>query len=57
MTLQLRILLGLFFFALAGSGLLIWLVLAWGNGFWAMAAPLGVGGLLSVLAWSFTRRL
>lgn len=56
MSIQFRILFGLFFFALAGSGLLMWLVLAWGHGFIAMAAPLAVGGVLSVVAWSFMRR-
>ncbi len=56
MSIQFRILFGLFFFALAGSGLLIWLVLALGHGFIAMAAPLAVGGVLSVVAWSFMRR-
>lgn len=57
MSIQFRILFGLFFLGLAGSALLLWLALAWGNGFWAMAAPLGVGGLLSVLSWNFVRKL
>ncbi|MEX3015039.1 hypothetical protein [Gymnodinialimonas hymeniacidonis] len=57
MSIQFRILFGLFFVALAGSGLLLWLALAWGNGFWAMAAPLGVGAMLSLVSWSFVRKL
>ena len=57
MSIQFRILFGLFFLGLAGSAILLWLALAWGNGFWAMAAPLGVSGLLGVLSWNFMRKL
>ncbi len=57
LSIQARILFGLFAFMLAGSGLLIWLILAFGNGFWAMAAPLGVGAFLSIVAYNFMRKL
>jgi hypothetical protein len=57
MSIQFRILFGLFFLGLAGSAILLWFALAWGNGFWAMAAPLGVSGLLGVLSWNFMRKL
>ena len=51
MSIQFQILFALFFLALAGSGLLLWFMLAWGNGIFAMLAPLSVGGLLAMVAF------
>lgn len=49
LSLQAKIILGIFAFVLVTSGLTIWLVLAFGNGFWAMIAPLVVAAVLMVV--------
>lgn len=48
-SIKAKIILGFFAVVLVGSGLLIWLILAFGNGFWAMVAPLAVGGLVCLV--------
>ena len=51
-SIQAKIILGLFAFTLVASALTIWLVLAWGNGAIAMLTPLALGGALALVTYS-----
>jgi hypothetical protein len=55
-SIQAKIILGIFAFVLVASGLTIWLILAWGNGFFAMIAPLVVAAVLLVVTRLVMRR-
>lgn len=52
-SLQTKIILSAAAFAIVGSALTIWLVLAWGNGALAMFVPLAMSGALALLIYTF----
>lgn len=52
-SIQAKIILGLVAFAIVASALTIWLVLAWGNGTFAMLVPLALSGALALLVYTF----
>lgn len=52
-SLQAKIILSAAAFAIVGSALTIWLVLAWGNGALAMFVPLAMSGALALLIYTF----
>ena len=49
LSIQAKIILGMFAFVLVASGLTIWLILAFSSGFWAMLVPLVVSAFLLVV--------
>lgn len=55
-SIQAKIILGIFAFVLVSSALTIWLVLAWGNGFIAMLTPVALAGALGLLAYSLAKK-
>lgn len=55
-SIQAKVILGIFGFVLVASGLTIWLILAFGNGFWAMIAPMVVAAVLLVVTRLVMRR-
>lgn len=51
-SIQAKIILGCVAFALVASALTIWLILAWGNGFFAMITPLALGGAVALVTYT-----
>lgn len=51
-SLQAKIILGILAFVLVASALTIWLVLAWGNGAFAMLTPLALAGALALVVYT-----
>lgn len=56
LSIQAKIILGILAFVIVASGLTIWLILAWGNGFFATLAPLVVAAVLLVVTKLVMRR-
>lgn len=51
-SIQAKIILGLVAFVIVASALTIWLVLAWGNGTFAMLTPLALSGALALVVYT-----
>ncbi|MBY4892420.1 hypothetical protein KUL25_06555 [Rhodobacteraceae bacterium N5(2021)] len=51
-SIQAKIILGAVAFAIVASALTIWLILAWGNGAFAMVVPLALAGALALVVYS-----
>lgn len=51
-SLQAKIILGIVAFVIVASALTIWLILAFGHGFLAIAVPLAMTGALALLAYT-----
>ncbi|OAN78015.1 hypothetical protein A8B78_13460 [Jannaschia sp. EhC01] len=51
-SIQAKIILGAVAFAIVASALTIWLILAWGNGAFALFVPLALAGALALVVYS-----